>query len=276
MPRAMWKGAISFGLVSVPVKVYPATEEKTLQFHQLHDEDHGRIRYQRVCAKCGEEVPYDNIVSGYEHSKGRYVVLTDDEREAVGVESTRAIGIGRFVDLDEIDPIYYEKSYYLVPEKAGVKAYHLLREAMGDERRVGIGTVTFRDKEHLAAVRLRDDMLVLATMHWPDEIREAKFDELRSRPKTAPNETRMARSLIDSLTETFRPDDYRDRYRRALMKVIEKKVAGEEIEVIEEPARKAEAGDLMDALRRSVEAAQKKRKPKRAQTRKTTRRKAAS
>ena len=156
MPRAMWKGAISFGLVTIPVAVYPVTEEKGLKFNQLHDEDGGRIRYKRVCEKDGEEVTFEHIVKGYEVEKDRYVVLTDEDFDAVPVESSRAIDIERFVDLDDIDPVMFKKSYYLIPEETGAKAYALLREAMSEDGRVGIAKVSFRDKEHLAALRFKD------------------------------------------------------------------------------------------------------------------------
>ena len=175
MPRAMWKGAISFGLVTIPVSVYPATEEKTLRFNQLHDEDGGRIRMKRVCSIDGEEVGYEHIVKGYEYEKDRYVILTDEDFEAIPVESSRAIDIQQFVELEEIDPMQYKKSYYLVPEETGAKAYALLREALNRSGKVGIAKVSFRDKEHLAALRFRDEAFVLETMYWPDEIREADF-----------------------------------------------------------------------------------------------------
>jgi DNA end-binding protein Ku len=252
----MWKGAISFGLVSIPIKVFPATEEKSLSFNQLHDEDHGRIKYQRTCSKCGEIVPFEHIVKGYEYEKDRYVVLTDEELASVPVESSRAIDILQFVDRDEIDPIYFQKSYYLVPEEVGVKAYRLLREAMAEDERVGIAKVAFRDKEHLAALRFSGDVLVLETMYWPDEIRASKFEELDKDAKLRPQEVQMARTLIDNLTEDWDPEQYHDEYRQALMDMVEKKVAGEEIEVIEAP-EPTKVVDLMEALKASVEAAKK-------------------
>jgi DNA end-binding protein Ku len=175
-PRSMWKGAISFGLVTIPVSVYPATEEKSLKFNQLHDEDMGRIRYKRVCSVDGEEVEFDHIVKGFEVEKDKYVVLTDEDFDAVPVESSRAIDIQQFVDLEEIDPILFKKSYYLVPDETGAKAYALLRKALSDERKVGIAKVSFRDKEHLSALRFKDDVFVLETMYWPDEVRAAEFD----------------------------------------------------------------------------------------------------
>jgi DNA end-binding protein Ku len=253
MPRSMWKGAISFGLVTIPVSVYPATEERSLKFNQLHDEDMGRIRYKRVCDIDGEEVTYDHIVKGYEYEKDRYVVLTDEDLDAVPVESSRAIDIHQFVDLQEIDPVYYKKTYYLVPEETGAKAYALLRRALQEESKVGIAKVSFRDKEHLAALRFRDDAFVLETMYWPDEIRAADFDTIHEDGKVRDQELDMARSLIANLTETWNPEAYRDEYREALLEIVEKKIAGEEIEVVAEAAP-TRVVDLMEALKASVEA----------------------
>ena len=250
--RTLWRGAISFGLVSIPVRVYTATEEKTLRFNQLHEKDHGRIKYKRVCSQDGKEVPFDEIVKGYEYEKDRYVILTDEDLDAVPVESTRTIDIAQFVDRGEIDPIYYKKTYYLGPEEAGVKAYQLLRDALRDGDRVGIAKVSFRDKEHLSAIRLKDDVLVLDTMFWPDEIREAEFPELEKPAKVSDKELQMATSLIENLTEPFKPDNYQDEYREALLGIVEKKVEGEEIEVIEAP-EPSKVVDLMDALKASVE-----------------------
>jgi DNA end-binding protein Ku len=254
--KTMWRGAISFGLVSIPVRVYTATEEKTLRFNQLHEKDHGRIKYKRVCGKDGEEVPFDEIVKGYEYEKDRYVILEDEDFEAVPVESTRTIDIAQFVDQDEIDPIYYKKTYYLGPEEAGVKAYQLLSEALRDGDKVGIAKVSFRDKEHLAAVRLADGVLVLDTMFWPDEIREADFPELEKTQKVSDKELQMAKSLIENLTEGWKPDAYTDEYREALLEIVEKKVAGEEVEVIEAP-EPTKVVDLMEALKQSVESTKK-------------------
>jgi DNA end-binding protein Ku len=267
MPRAMWKGAISFGLVSIPVGLFPATEEKSLRFNQLHDKDHGRIKYQRICAKCGEEVSFEHIVKGYEYEKDKYVVMEDEDFDAVPVESSRAIDILQFVDIDEIDPLYYQKSYYLVPEETGVKAYTLLRKAMQADGRVAIAKVAFRDKEHLAALRFKDDVFVLETMYWPDEIRAAEFDTLAKDVSVRQQEVQMAKSLIDNLTGEFKPDEYRDEYREALLGIVEKKVAGEEIEVMPE-AEPTRVVDLMEALKASVEATKKKAAPRKAASRK--------
>jgi DNA end-binding protein Ku len=255
----MWKGAISFGLVSIPVAVYPATEEKSLKFNQLHDDDMGRIRYQRVCELDGEVVTFEHIVKGYEYEKGRYVVLTDEDFDAVPVESSRLIDILQFVDAEEIDPIFYKKTYYLVPEESGVKAYALLRQAMEEDGRVGIAKVSFRDREHLAALRFKDDTFVLETMFWPDEIRETKFDELGKAAEVKPRlqEIQMAKTLIDNLTDDFKPEQYHDDYREALVKIVEAKAEGREVEAAPEP-EESKVVDLMEALKASVEATKKK------------------
>ena len=257
MPRSMWKGAISFGLVTIPVSVFPATEEKSLKFNQIHEPDGGRIRYKRVCSIDGEEVPFEEIVKGYEVDKDQYVLLTDEDFDAVPVESSRAIDIQQFVDLEEIDPILYKKSYYLVPEETGAKAYALLRKAMSKDGKVGIAKVSFRDKEHLAALRFVDKVFVLETMYWPDEIRDAEFEGLDQDAKVREQEVEMARTLIENLTDPWDPAQYTDAYREALLQLVEKKIAGEEIEVIEE-APTAKVVDLMEALRASVEAAKQK------------------
>jgi DNA end-binding protein Ku len=278
--KTIWKGAISFGLVTIPVKVYGATEEKTLRFNQVHETDGGRIKYKRVCSVDGEEVPYGEIVKGYEYEKDHYVTLTDEELDALPVPTARAIEIERFVDSEQIDPIYFQRSYYLVPDGTGAKAYHLLREAMSDDDKVALAKVAFRDKEHLATVRLRENVLMLETMFWPDEIREASFDELDEDVELRPQELKMARSLIDSLTDDFEPKDLRDEYRAALEDLISKKVQGEEI-TYAEPAEPSKVVDLMDALRASVEAAQASRPTARSggsrgKSRTSTRRKKAA
>jgi DNA end-binding protein Ku len=278
MPRAMWKGAISFGLVTIPVSVYPATEEKTLRFNQLHDDDGGRIRMKRTCSIDGEEVGYEHIVKGYEYEKDRYVILTDEDFEAIPVESSRAIDIQQFVELEEIDPMQYKKSYYLVPEETGAKAYALLREALNRSGKVGIAKVSFRDKEHLAALRFRDEAFVLETMYWPDEIREADFGGVDVSAKVRPNELEMAQTLIDNLTADWDPAEFKDDYREALLRIVEAKINGEEIEIVEaEPT--AKVVDLMEALKASVAAAKKEPKaepaPKKKPTKKTTAKKPA-
>lgn len=278
MPRAMWKGAISFGLVTIPVSVYPATEEKTLRFNQLHDEDGGRIRMKRTCSIDGEEIGYEHIVKGYEYEKDRYVILTDEDFEAIPVESSRAIDIQQFVELEEIDPMQYKKSYYLVPEETGAKAYALLREALNRSGKVGIAKVSFRDKEHLAALRFRDEAFVLETMYWPDEIREADFGGVDVSAKIRPNELEMAQTLIDNLTADWDPAEFKDEYREAMLRIVEAKINGEEIEIVE-AAPTAKVVDLMEALKASVAAAKKEPKaepgPKKKAAKKTAAKKPA-
>jgi DNA end-binding protein Ku len=255
MPRTMWKGAISFGLVTIPVAVYPATEEKTLRFHQLHREDGGRIRMKRTCSIDGEEVSYEEIAKGYEYEKDKYVVLTDEDFDAVPVESSRAIDIQQFVDVDEIDPTLYKKSYYLVPDETGAKAYALLREAMSQDSRVGIAKVSFRDKEHLAALRFKDEAFVLETMYWPDEIRAFETD-VNLDTKVREQELQMARQLIENLTSEWNPDEFTDEYREAMLQIVEAKITGQEIETVA-PEPTAKVVDLMEALKASVAAAKK-------------------
>jgi len=256
MPRTMWKGAISFGLVTVPVRLYPATEEKSIRFNQLHDKDHGRIKYQRTCALDGEEVPFEHIVKGYEYEKDHYVIITDEDFDAVPVESSRAIDIVQFVDVEEIDPMSYKKSYYLIPEETGAKAYALLREALSQDNRVGIAKVSFRDKEHLAALRFKDKAFVLETMYWPDEIREAEFEGVDVDQKVRDQELTMARQLIENLTSPWNPEGYTDAYREGLLKVVEAKIEGKEVEIVA-PEPTAKVVDLMEALKASVAAAKK-------------------
>ena len=257
MPRAMWKGVIFFGFVMILVAVYSAIEEKILRFNQLHDDDLGCDRYKRVCEKDGEELSFEHIVKGYEYEKDHYVVLTDEDFDAVPLESSRAIDIVQFVHLDEIDPVMYKKSYYLLPEETGAKAYALLREALSQDNKVGVAKVSFRDKEHLAALRFRGDAFVLETMYWPDEIREADFGGVNVDAKVRSQELEMARQLIQNLTSDWNPDEYTDEYREALLKIVEAKIAGEEIELVAaEPT--AKVVDLMEALKASVAAAKKK------------------
>ena len=210
-----------------------------------------------MCEKDGEIVDFDHIVKGYEYDKDRYVVLTDEDFDKVPVESSRAIDIQQFVDLEEIDPMMYKKSYYLIPEETGAKAYALLREAMSQDNKVGIAKVSFRDKEHLAALRFSGDAFVLETMYWPDELREADFGGTKVDHKVRGQELEMARQLIANLTADWNPDEYTDEYREAMLTIVEAKINGEEIETVEaEPT--AKVVDLMEALKASVAAAKKR------------------
>ena len=256
--RPIWRGSITFGLISIPVKLYSATEDRAVHFHLLHEKDNERVHNKRVCDK-GHEVDWDDLVRGYEYAKGRYVVFTDEELEAAKVESVKAVDIDSFVPMDEVDPLYFDKSYYVVPDEGGAKAYKLLAGALEDTGQVAVGKITLREKEHLATLRLNDGVFVLETMHWPDEIRAPKFDELSQRPRLSDNEKKMARSLVEQLSGDFEPEKFKDEYRAALKKLAKKKVDGKEITVAEEAEEEQPSGviDLMEALRQSVEQAKR-------------------
>jgi DNA end-binding protein Ku len=255
MPRAIWSGAISFGLVNVPVKLYSAVSKKTVRFHQLHDSDGVRIQQKRICPEDGEEVSYDNIVKGYEIGPGQHVVVTQEELEGLDPKKTRTIDIEDFVELEGIDPIYYDHPYYLVPDKGADKAYNLLLEAMRESGRVAIARVVIRQKEHLTAIRPTGDLMTMATMLFGDEVVSPDgIDELPEETETSKRELDMARQLIDSLATDFDPGKYRDEYRDRVLDLIERKAEGEEIAIQpeEEPER---VPDLMAALEASVKAA---------------------
>lgn len=258
--RSIWKGAISFGLVSIPVKLYSATEERDISFRQVHSQDGGRIRYQRVCTVCGEEVSYADIAKGYEQDDGSIVVLTEEDFESVPITTNRMIDVVQFVPLETIDPIYYSKAYYLEPEKSGVKPYALLARALEESGKVAVVKVALRQREALAAVRVRDGVFVLETMLWPDEIRKPDFGFLDEDVTVRPQELAMAGTLIESLSGEFDPNEFHDSYREALEQVIDAKAAGDE--VVPPPALPDTGGavvDLMAALRASVDAAKKGR-----------------
>jgi DNA end-binding protein Ku len=258
--RSIWKGAISFGLVSIPVKLYSATEEKDVSFHQVHRDDGGRIRYKRVCQIDGEEVTYSDIAKGYELSSGEVVVLTDEDFADLPLTTSRSIDVLEFVPLEQVDPIYFAKSYYLEPDAAGAKPYVLLREALERSGRVALVKVALRQRETLATLRVRDGVFVLEMMLWPDEIREPSFGFLDDDIEVRQQELAMAQSLIDTLSGDFHPEQYSDNYRAALQSLIEAKVEGREVVAPAEPA--ADTGkvvDLMAALRASVEAAKQGR-----------------
>ena len=261
MPRSIWNGAITFGLITIPVRLYGAIEEKDISFNQLHEKDNGRVRYKRVCSECGEEVSFDEIVKGYEFEKDQYVVFTQEELGRIPTDSVKAIDIENFVDLDKIDPVYFQRPYYLAPEPTGVKAYKLLEEALEQTGKVGLAKITLRDKERLATVRVKDGVLVLETMHWPDEIREPEFEELDKQVKIQDKEREMAKSLIENLSEEYKPEDFVDEYRQRLEEAVQAKVEGKEIAVTPEKAP-TQVMDLMEALKASVEATKTKSKEK--------------
>ncbi len=258
MPRAIWKGAINFGLVTIPVGLYTATDNKTPKFKQLRKTDHSPIRYKRVAEADGEEVVWDDIVRGYEFEKDRYVVFTDEELESVHTDGNKLVDVVQFVDESEIDPMYYKSSYYLAPEKTGIKAYKILEEALREKGRVGIAKVSIREKQQLATLRAQDGVIVMETMYWPDELRNAEFEELDANVEIRPEEIEMAGSLIDNLTRPFAEDEYVDRTREAVEELAAKKVAGEEIVAVASP-EPTKVVDLLDALKASVEATKAKK-----------------
>ncbi|HJP64868.1 MAG TPA: Ku protein [Actinomycetota bacterium] len=263
-PRAIWSGAISFGLVTVPVKVYTAVgreSEERIDLHLVHEKDGARIRYGRTCEKGHKDLDWDEIAKAYEYAKGKWVVITDEDLAALDLESLRTIDIQAFVPDEQIDPLFYDTPYYVVPDEASAKAYQLIVDALSDEGLVGLAKVAMREREHLCVLRVKDKMLVLTTVHWPEEIREPKFDGLSKRPRIQDSERKMARSLIQNLTDDFKPERFQDEYHKALKKLINRKVKGQDIVV---PARAEEpekVTDLMEALRASVDAAKRGRKP---------------
>ncbi|MFC4532451.1 Ku protein [Sphaerisporangium dianthi] len=257
--RSIWKGAISFGLVTIPVKLYSATEQKDVSFHQVHREDAGRIKYKRVCTVDGEEVPYSEIAKGYELPGGEMVVLTDEDFADLPLSTSRRIDVLQFTPSDQLDPILFNKSYYLEPEAAGVKPYVLLRDALERTGQVAIVKVALRQRESLAALRIRDGVFVMETMLWPDEVREPGFGFMDEDVEVRPQELQMAESLIETMAGEFDPGEYHDAYREALQQVIEAKVAGKELVRPEAAEQAGPAVDLMAALRASVDAAKRER-----------------
>jgi len=258
--RAIWKGAVSFGLVSIAVKLFSATEEKDIRFHQVHRTDGGRIKYKRTCSIDGEEVTYDDIAKGYDLGGGEMVILTDDDFAELPLTTSRAIDVLQFVPAEQIDPLLFAKAYYLEPEGQAAKPYVLLRDALTESDRVAIVKVALRQREQLATLRVHDDVLVLNTMLWPDEVRTPDFGFLDEDIETRPAELAMASSLIDSMAGSFKADEFTDNYRAALQEVIDAKVEGREV-IAPEEAEEAPAAavDLMAALKASVERAKKAR-----------------
>ncbi|HEX4817852.1 MAG TPA: Ku protein [Nonomuraea sp.] len=257
--RSIWKGAISFGLVTIPVKLYSATEQKDVSFHQVHRADGGRIRYKRVCTIDGEEVPYSDIAKGYELATGEMVVLTDEDFEDLPLSTSRRIDVLQFTPAEQIDPIYFAKSYYLEPDAQGAKPYVLLRNALESSGQVAVVKVALRQRESLATLRVRDGVFVLETMLWPDEIRTPDFEFLEEDIEVRAQELKMAESLITTMESDFDPSEYHDTYREALQAVIEAKVAGKAVVAPQVEEEAGPAVDLMAALRASVEAAKRER-----------------
>ncbi|GGR52051.1 DNA end-binding protein Ku [Nocardioides luteus] len=260
--RAIWKGAVSFGLVSVPVKLYSATESHDVSFRQVHQADGGRIRYQRICSIDGEEVPYSEIAKGYETEDGEMVILTDDDFANLPTTSSREIAVEKFVPSDQIDPMLFEKSYYLEPENTGVKPYALLRQALQDADRVALVTVALRQRTSIAALRVREtengDVIVLQTMMWPDEIRVPDFKVEPGEVKDS--EIKMANMLVETLAGDFTPDDFSDDYAEAVDEMVKAKIEGGEVERTPTSTKTSgEVVDLLAALQRSVADAKKSR-----------------
>ena len=259
MPRAIWSGAISFGLVNIPVKLYSAVSRKTVRFHQLDAESGQRIRQQRINPESGEEIPYERIIKGYEIGPDRYVTISPEELEALEPQKTRTIDIEDFVDLEEIDPIFYDHPYYLAPDTGAGKAYRLLLDAMSEAGKVAIARVVIRSKENLVAIRPHGGVLTMETMLFADEvIAPDSLEELSSADgdqKTSKRELEMAQQLIDSLTSEFEPDKYHDEYRERVLDMIERKAQGETVVVEAPPEEPKEVPDLMAALEASIASA---------------------
>jgi Ku protein len=254
--RSIWKGAVSFGLVSIGVKLYSATEDKDIRFNQVHAADGGRIKYKRVCSIDGEEVEYADIAKGFELPDGEVIILTDEDFDELPLNSRREIEVLEFVDQDEIDPIHFEKTYYLEPDGPAARPYVLLRDALENAGQVAITKIALRNRESLAAMRVRDGILVLHTMRWPDEIRTPDFGFLDEDISVRPQELQMAEALISSMSGSFDPSEFTDEYRAALTALLEAKQTGGEVVQPEEPEDAGAAVvDLMSALRRSVERA---------------------
>ncbi|WP_109508332.1 Ku protein [Nocardioides speluncae] len=260
--RAIWKGAVSFGLVSVPVKLYSATESHDVSFRQVHAKDGGRIKYQRVCSIDGEEVAYADIAKGYETEDGEMVILSDDDMAELPSTSSREIAVEKFVPSDQIDPMLFEKSYYLEPEKSGAKPYALLRQALTDADRMAVVTVALRQRTTVAVLRVRSfasgDVIVLQTMMWPDEVRVPDFKIEAGEVKDA--EVKMAHMLVDTLSGDFDPDEFEDDYAGAVEALVKAKVEGGEVKKTETAVKSSgEVVDLLAALQRSVQAAKSAR-----------------
>jgi len=257
MARSIWNGTIAFGLMTVPVKLHTATESKTVSFREVHLDDGARIEHRRFCSKEDKEVPYKQVVKGFEVAEDEYVVLDKDEVAAAAGDGAHRIDVEHFVDVGEIDPVFFDRTYYLGAGKDGAQPYRLLRDALAQTGRAGIGRFTFHDREYLVAVRERDGVLVLHTLRFADELVSGEEIEVAT-PGRGPGqrEVKMAQALVDTLHTRFKPEDYDDEYRAAVLAVIERKRSGEEIVVEPEPEGD-EAPDLMATLKASLDGAKK-------------------
>jgi DNA end-binding protein Ku len=263
MARAIWKGSISFGLVNIPIGLYPATRREELKFRLLRKSDLSPVNYKRVAEKDGKEVPWNQIIKGYEYEKGKYVVLKDEDFQRVDLEATQTVDIQDFVDQEEIDPMFFYKPYYLEPQKGGDKAYALLRDALKDSNKVGIAKVVIKTRQYLAGVKPEDGALVLELMHFADELADPEKLHVPKKTEVGKREMNMAKSLIDSMSSKWNPEKYKDDYREALMEVIEEKVEAGGKEIEEKP-RKApkptKVIDLVSVLQKSLEQTGAKKK----------------
>jgi len=263
MARAIWKGSISFGLVNIPIALYPATRREELKFRLLRKSDLSPVNYKRVAEKDGREVPWDQIVKGYEYEKGKYVVLKDEDFQRVDLEATQTVDIQDFVNQEEIDPMFFYKPYYLEPQKGGDKAYALLRDALKDSGKVGIAKVVIKTRQYLAGVKPEDSALVLELMHFADELADTGKLNVPKKTEVGKREMNMAKSLIDSMSSKWDPENYRDEYREALMEVIEEKVEAGGKEIEEKPKRAPKPTkviDLVSVLQKSLEQTGTKKK----------------
>jgi DNA end-binding protein Ku len=270
MARAIWKGSISFGLVNIPIALYPATRREELKFRLLRESDLSPVNYKRVAEKDGKEVPWNQIVKGYEYEKGKYVILKDEDFQRVDLEATQTVDIQDFVEQEEIDPIFFYKPYYLEPQKGGDKAYALLRDALKDTGKVGIAKVVIKTREYLAGVKPEDGVLVLELMHFADELADPGKLHVPKKAEVGKREMNMAKSLIDGMSSKWNPEKYKDDYREALMEVIEEKVeaGGKEIEEKPKKAPKpTKVIDLVSVLQKSLEQTGGTKKKARARTR---------
>ncbi|MBV8725357.1 MAG: Ku protein [Candidatus Eremiobacteraeota bacterium] len=260
MAHAIWSGAINFGLVTIPVKLFTAVKTDDLSFNMLHAKDEGRIRYERICSVDGKPVPWDEIVKGYEYEKGQYVILTDEDFAKVNPEATQSVDILEFVELEKINPMFFDKPYYLEPTKQGRHAYALLREALENTNRVAIARVVIRTKEYIAAVKPINGALVLELMHWANEIVETDSIDLPGREKLPEKEMKMARMLIDTMSaDEFEPEKFTNKYHDELLTMIDARAEGKELPTPKKAPARAKVVNLMDVLAQSLEESKKRR-----------------
>lgn len=262
MARALWTGSISFGLVTIPVRMAVAVRNKELSFHMLHKKDEGRIRFERVCTVDDKPVPWDEIVKGYEYEKGEHVIITDEDFERIDPEVTQTIDILEFVDLDQIDPMFFDQPYYLEPAKQGRHAYALLRETLDQTGKVAIARVVIRTKEYLAALKPSDSALVLDLMRWAEELVDRSDLDLPGNEKLPPSELKMAKMLVDSMTvDAFEPEKFPNRYRQEMLALIDARVSGKSLPRVKKPApTRGKVVNLMDVLERSLKQREGKEK----------------